>query len=74
MYKQAHALKTYYSDIDIPAEIIREQIFREARLEDELRKFDPSLGNLLDALYFEIGPRRFGLFAHPTGETRCELS
>ncbi|KAI0030758.1 hypothetical protein K488DRAFT_53551 [Vararia minispora EC-137] len=71
----AHALRTYYPDIDIPAELFREQIESEVRREDALQTLDPSLGNVMDTLYFnESRSKTSGVLAFPMGETGCDLN
>jgi hypothetical protein len=72
---QAHFLRTYYPDVDIPAELIREQVGVETQLEDSLRVFDPLVGGLVTSFHVPNGskkPRSF--MAFPMGENGCDLS
>jgi hypothetical protein len=71
---KAQTLRTYYPDVDIPMQLLQEHIKSEAAEDTELAKFDPTLGNMMDMLYFETGSSRIGLLAFPMGETGSELS
>ncbi len=72
---QAHFLRTYYPDLDVPTELIREQIATEARLDDSLHAFDPLLGDLVTSLSVPAGSKKWRTFmAFPMGESGCDLS
>lgn len=72
---QAHFLRTYYPDIDIPGELIREEIDKDARITRELRNYDPYVGNLLESfLCSETGRKSSAYLAFPTGNSNRELS
>ena len=72
---QAHFLRTYYPDVDVPAELIREQVGEEAKLEDSLRAFDPLFGDILTSFHVSDGLKRPRSFmAFPMGENGCDLS
>lgn len=61
--------------MDIPAELIREQISVEARLEDSLRVFDPLVGDIVTSFHVSDGSKQpRGFIAFPMGETGCDLS
>jgi hypothetical protein len=61
--------------VDIPTELIREQVGEEAKLEDSLSAFDPLLGDLLTAFHVSDGAKRpWGFMAFPMGESGCDLS
>jgi hypothetical protein len=61
--------------VDIPAELIREQIGVEAQLEDSLRVFDPLVGDLVTSFYISEGSKHpRGFIAFPMGENGCDLS
>jgi hypothetical protein len=64
----------YYPDVDLPVELFRDQIAMETRNAGVLQKFDPTLGDLMDTLYFESGSNQTGALAFPMGETGCDLS
>ncbi|KAF8478464.1 RNA polymerase I-specific transcription-initiation factor-domain-containing protein [Russula ochroleuca] len=71
----AHYLRTYYPDVDVPAELIREHVGEEARLEDSLCAFDPLVGDLLTSFHVSDGSKRpWGFMAFPMGESGCDLN
>lgn len=72
---QAHFLRTYFPDIEIPAELIRDEINAETRVMRQLEKYDPYAGNLLDIIICEDGPRHQKAFlCFPMGESNRDLS
>jgi hypothetical protein len=61
--------------VDVPSELIREQVNEEAKLEDSLRAFDPLVGDLLAPFHvFDGSKRPCGFIAFPMGESGCDLS
>lgn len=61
--------------MDIPAELLREQIGVEAQLEDSSRVFDPLVGDLVTSFHVSDGSKQpRGFIAFPTGENGCNLS
>ena len=61
--------------MDIPAELIREQVGVEAQLEDSLRVFDPLVGDLVASFHVAEGSKRpWSFIAFPMGESGCDLS
>ncbi|KAH9996898.1 hypothetical protein BJV77DRAFT_1065655 [Russula vinacea] len=71
----AHFLRTYYPDVDVPAQLIREQVGEEAKLEDSLCAFDPLAGDLLTSFHVSDGSKRpCGFMAFPMGENGCDLN
>jgi hypothetical protein len=61
--------------VDVPAELIREQVGVEAQLEDSLRAFDPLVGDLVASFHVSDGSKRqWSFMAFPIGETGCDLS
>lgn len=61
--------------MDIPAELIREQVGIEAQLEDSLRVFDPLVGGLVASFHVSDGSKRpWSFIAFPMGESGCDLS
>lgn len=61
--------------MDVPSELIREQVNEEAKLEDSLRAFDPLVGDLLAPFHvFDGSKRPWGVIAFPMGESGCDLS
>jgi len=72
---QAHFLRTHYPDVDIPSELIREQVAVEVRLEDSLRAFDPLVGDLVTSFHVSDGSEvPWSFIAFPMGESGCDLS
>ncbi|OBZ69202.1 Solute carrier family 25 member 47-A [Grifola frondosa] len=71
----AHFLRTYFPDVDIPAELIREEITEDARTMQQFHKYDPYAGNMLESLSFFDGPRKkLAFLAFPMGGTNSDLS
>lgn len=71
----ARFVRTYYPDVDVPSELIREQVNDEAKLEDSLRAFDPLVGDLLAPFHvFDGSKRPWGFIAFPMGESGCDLN
>ncbi|KAI0306378.1 hypothetical protein B0F90DRAFT_1923218 [Multifurca ochricompacta] len=71
----AQFLRTRYPDVDVPAELIREQVGVEARLEDSLRVFDPLIGDLVSSIHLSDGSKkRWSFIAFPMGENGCDLN
>ncbi|KAI0321643.1 hypothetical protein OF83DRAFT_1080814 [Amylostereum chailletii] len=71
----AHFLRTCYPDVDIPSELIRDQIVEDfqSRLMNE--DFNPYRGHLMDVIYYDRGPqKRFAFVAFPVGETGSDLN
>jgi hypothetical protein len=61
--------------VDLPAELIREQVGIEAQLEDSLRVFDPLVGDLVTSFHVPDGSRKpWSFMAFPMGENGCDLS
>ena len=61
--------------MDVPSELIREQVNEEAKFEDSLHAFDPLIGDLLALSHvFDGSKRSCGFIAFPMGESGCDLS
>jgi hypothetical protein len=61
--------------VDVPAELIREQVGAEAQLEDSLRAFDPLVGDLIAPVHISDGSKKpWSFVAFPMGESGCDLS
>ena len=61
--------------MDVPAELLREQVATEAQLDDSLRKFDPLLGDLVTSFGVSARSKRRQTFmTFPMGESGCDLS
>ncbi|KAH9077128.1 hypothetical protein EDB83DRAFT_2348347 [Lactarius deliciosus] len=71
----AQFLRTYYPDVDVPAELIREQVATEAQIGDSLRSFDPLLGDLVTSFDMSASSKRWRTFmAFPMGDNGCDLN
>lgn len=67
---QANFLRTYLPDVDIPAELIRDQLTQDAKITESMKKFDPYTRNLLQP----VVTRELAFLAFPMGELNCDLS
>ncbi|KAH9062653.1 hypothetical protein EDB87DRAFT_1681770 [Lactarius vividus] len=68
-------LRSYYPDVDVPAELIREQFATEAQLGDSLQIFDPLLGDLVTSFSVPASSKRRQTFmAFPMGENGSDLN
>lgn len=68
---QANFLRTYFPDIEIPAELIRDEVETDARTTQDLEGFDPFSGNLLESIQLQDGG---SYLCFPMGESKRELS
>ncbi|KAF9053864.1 hypothetical protein BDZ89DRAFT_1032274 [Hymenopellis radicata] len=71
----ANFLRTHFPDVDVTAELMREEIENDARALAELAEFDPMSGNLIEPIvqYQSLSPRDIYL-AFPMGELFCDLN
>ena len=61
--------------MDVPSELIREQVNEEAKFEDSLHAFDPLVGDLLAPFHvFDGSKRPWSFIAFPMSESGCDLS
>ncbi|VDC06568.1 unnamed protein product [Peniophora sp. CBMAI 1063] len=72
--QQAHALRTFYPDVDIPSDFMRDQITADAHYTEALETFDPFAGNMMDVVYHPGTVQGTGLLAFPMGETNADLN
>ncbi|KZV72921.1 hypothetical protein PENSPDRAFT_750563 [Peniophora sp. CONT] len=72
--RQAHALRTFYPDVDIPSDFMRDQVTADARSTEVLETFDPFAGNMMDVLYHAGVGQGTGLLAFPMGKTNADLN
>ncbi|KAI0672980.1 hypothetical protein C8Q78DRAFT_1022189 [Trametes maxima] len=70
----AHFLRTFYPDVDIQAELIRDEIKQDMRSARLLEREDPYAGNMVDVSSFHISRKNMAYVAFPMGETNCELN
>lgn len=73
-YFQAHFLRTFYPDIDIQTELIRDEIAEDTRAARELGREDPLSGNMIAVSSFNASRKNMAYVVFPTGETNCQLS
>ncbi|KAH9901571.1 hypothetical protein C8Q73DRAFT_678269 [Cubamyces lactineus] len=70
----AHFLRTCYPDVDIQAELIRDQIMEDTRATQEIMREDSYSGNLIDVSSFHVARKNLAYLAFPMGETNCQLN
>ncbi|KAF8892511.1 hypothetical protein BD779DRAFT_1436750 [Infundibulicybe gibba] len=71
----ANFLRTYLPDVDIAAEIIREEVSIDARATRQLETFDPYVGNLLEpVISYDHSMKPTTFLAFPMGELKRELN
>ncbi|KAF5380885.1 hypothetical protein D9615_004029 [Tricholomella constricta] len=66
----ANFLRTYLPDVDIPAELIRDELSQDAKITQRLEVFDPYMGNLLEP----VMTRDATFLAFPMGELNRDLN
>ena len=72
---QANFMRSYFPDIDVPTEIMREHVAESTQYTKELNKFDPLEGNLLGGI--TPADPHGGIQAYiafPMGELKTDLS
>uniref|UniRef100_A0A8H7Y4I7 Uncharacterized protein n=1 Tax=Psilocybe cubensis TaxID=181762 RepID=A0A8H7Y4I7_PSICU len=69
----ANFLRTYLPDVEIPSELIRDQLLEETQICDDLEVFDPYSGNLLEVSTSPQDPNS-ALLLFPTGDTNRDLT
>ena len=67
-------MRTYYPDVDISADLIRETIAKDEQISANLRAHDIYFGNMIDVLSFSYQKKAVAYVAFPMGETGCQLS
>ncbi|OSD08614.1 hypothetical protein PYCCODRAFT_1380319 [Trametes coccinea BRFM310] len=70
----AHFLRTFYPDIDIQAELIREEIAEDSRAAHKLGHDDPYVGNMVDVSSFHVSRKNMAYVVFPMGETNRQLN
>ncbi|KAI0647297.1 hypothetical protein C8Q79DRAFT_958760 [Trametes meyenii] len=70
----AHFLRTFYPDVDIQAELIRDEIKEDSRNTRLFGREDPYAGNMVDVSSFNVSRKNMAYVAFPMGETNCELN
>ncbi|ETW86045.1 hypothetical protein HETIRDRAFT_311448 [Heterobasidion irregulare TC 32-1] len=75
LYEQGvHFLRTCHPDVDIPSDLIRDEIVADTQESARLEIFDPFLGNNIDSAHWAFGPEKSSFLAFPMGETTSELN
>ena len=69
---KANFLRTYIPDVEIPEELIRNQLIEDTTLSRTYEIFDPYLGNLLGSFEPQNG-NGSAFLIFPTGETHRDL-
>lgn len=71
----ANFLRTYLPDVDVTAELIREEITHDGELARETQTFDPLAGNVIaPVVCFDSSAKAFAHLAFPAGELGNELN
>ncbi|KAI0372898.1 hypothetical protein BV20DRAFT_990286 [Pilatotrama ljubarskyi] len=70
----ARFLRTFYPDIDVQAELIRDEITEDTRLAQKLKHEDPYAGNMIAVISFHASRKNMAYIAVPMGETNCQLN
>jgi len=70
---QANFLRVYLPDVEVASELIRQQLSEDITLSRKFERFDPYLGNVLEA-FRNAGNPRLSCILFSTGETNCNLS
>ncbi|KAG6837293.1 hypothetical protein H0H93_011895 [Arthromyces matolae] len=66
----ANFLRTYLPDVDVPAEIIRDELSKDAKIMEDFETFDPYMGNLLQTVV--VSSQAY--LAFPMGELNRDLN
>ncbi|KAJ4487849.1 hypothetical protein J3R30DRAFT_3400509 [Lentinula aciculospora] len=67
-------LRTYFPDIDIAAELVREELSADAQATREFEQYDPLSRNVLELLHMPGSPDTRKLIAFPMGVTGSDLN
>ncbi|EGO18664.1 hypothetical protein SERLADRAFT_418850 [Serpula lacrymans var. lacrymans S7.9] len=71
----AHFLRTYFPDVDIHIELIRNEMEEDTKVMRDLEAFDTRSGNLLDTINCNKGPNDIvSLVLFPMGEANRDLN
>ncbi|KAJ7087172.1 hypothetical protein B0H15DRAFT_781592 [Mycena belliarum] len=71
----ANFLRTFVPDIDIPAELIRDEITKDAKILREFEDFDPYAGNQLEPIIrWDSSSKQSSFLAFPVGELKRDLN
>lgn len=71
---QAHFLRAHFPDIDVPAELLRDELTEVLANQRNLQEYDAFEGSLLQPVRCWEGPRKLSAFiAHPVGDLSNSL-
>ncbi|RPD66375.1 hypothetical protein L226DRAFT_197300 [Lentinus tigrinus ALCF2SS1-7] len=70
----AQFIRTYYPDVDIPAELIRAEIEEDERATRAWKSSDIFSGNLVDVCTIQLARKTMSFLAFPMGETNTQLN
>ncbi|KAI0723995.1 hypothetical protein C8T65DRAFT_628157, partial [Cerioporus squamosus] len=70
----AQFIRTYYPDVDIPAELIRAEIAEDDRTTRVWKNSDIFAGNLMDVCSVQVARKNVPYLAFPMGETNNQLN
>ncbi|KIK57712.1 hypothetical protein GYMLUDRAFT_203313 [Collybiopsis luxurians FD-317 M1] len=70
----ANFLRTHFPDIDIAAELVRQELSADAQVTRALEQYDPFSGNTLELLHIPDAHSTPIFLVFPMGETGCDLN
>ncbi|KAJ4475232.1 hypothetical protein C8J55DRAFT_562217 [Lentinula edodes] len=70
----ANFLRTYFPDIEVAAELVREELSTDAQVTRDLEQYDPFSRNVLELLHMPNLPDTPKFLAFPMGVTGSDLS
>ncbi|RDX56514.1 hypothetical protein OH76DRAFT_1426024 [Lentinus brumalis] len=70
----AQFIRTYYPDVDIPAELIRAEIAEDDKATQTWKSNDIFSGNLIDVCTVQVARKHVPYLAFPMGETNSQLN
>ncbi|KAJ7774188.1 RNA polymerase I-specific transcription-initiation factor-domain-containing protein [Mycena maculata] len=71
----ANFMRTYFPDIDVAAELLREELTEDAKILREFENFDPYVGNQLETIICsDSSSKQSAFIAFPMGELSRDLN
>lgn len=67
-------MRTHFPDVEIPAELVREQVLHEIELVTGHHGFDPSAGHRITTIDSETSASRIAFAAGENGQELCPLT
>lgn len=62
-------IRTYFPDVDVSAEVIKEEMQADAR---QLSQFNAQIGNVMDVVH--CGPEQETFLCFPVGQTEVDIA